>query len=197
MAETLLKKEFREKDIQRMRNIVTKKYGNSTVSQVGYTKVSEEHAEGDIWTEDEKMWTIKDGIKQTYTKLDDIKYAIRIPMVCPSCHNRMKSNTDKKIYQIHKECSTCVAVKESKLKREGKYEEYVRSFINNNIKSHLDEAEQFLLDFANSKVSNFITEDGDIEESDGDINKKSIIEKWRKEIEEARKKLNDEQQQNS
>lgn len=197
MAETLLKKEFREKDIQRMRNIITKKYGNSTVSQVGYTKVSEDHSEGDIWTEDDKMWTIKDGIKQTYTKLDSIKQAIRIPMVCPTCHNRMKSNTDKKMYQIHKECATCVAIKESKLKREGKYEEYVRSFINNNIKSHLDEAEQFLLDFATSKVSNFITEDGDIEESEGDINKKNIIEKWRKEIEEARKKLNDEQQQNS
>ena len=34
--ESVLKKEFRERDVQRVRNIVNKKYGDKISTQVGY-----------------------------------------------------------------------------------------------------------------------------------------------------------------
>lgn len=189
MGETLLKQEFREKDVQRMRNIVKGKYGDSTGTQIGYSKKDEEHKEGDIWEENDKMWTIKNGIKQSFTKLDNVKETFRMPLICPKCQNRMKGNSDKKMFRIHGECATCVAVKESALKREGKYEDYVREFVNRNINTDLEEAEQFIMEFAQSSVSRFVTEDGDIEESAGDVDKKAIVEKWKSEMEELKKKI--------
>jgi len=37
MSDNLLKKEFRTRDVQRMRNIISKKAGDKTGVQVGYT----------------------------------------------------------------------------------------------------------------------------------------------------------------
>lgn len=189
MSESLLKKEFKEKDINRIRNIVSKKYGNSTVSQIGYLKKEEEHQEGDIWEENDKMWTIKNGLKQSYTKLDSFKKTMRIPLVCPSCKSRMKSEIDKKMYHIHEECATCVAKKESLIKLNGGYQDYVKSFVNKNMETYLDEAEQFMMEFAESIASKYVTEDGDIEETAGQIDKDAIIEKWKQEMIDMRNQI--------
>ena len=69
----MLKKEFKRKDVERMRNLIKGKANDSTELQVGYTPKKEDYKEGDIWEEGGKKWTIKDGIKQTYTKLDKIR----------------------------------------------------------------------------------------------------------------------------
>ena len=53
-----------------MRNLITGKTGASSGSQIGYCKKEEEHKEGDVWTEGKKTWTIKNGIKQTVSKLE-------------------------------------------------------------------------------------------------------------------------------
>lgn len=189
MSESLLKKEFREKDLQRMRNIITKKYGDSVNTQIGFVKKEEERKEGDIWVENDKSWTIKNGIKQTYTKLDSVKSVIRTPMLCPICSNRMKHSIDKKMYSVHGKCHSCVIEIESTHKRNGTYQQYVNDFVNKNILTELDEAEQFIMDFAQSKASNFVTEHGDIEEMVGDIDKEKMIANWRKELDETREKL--------
>ena len=42
MQETQLKKQFNERDLQRIRNLATKKVHDKTVTSVGYTK-KEEH----------------------------------------------------------------------------------------------------------------------------------------------------------
>jgi hypothetical protein len=54
MAESKLQRDFKEKDVQRMRNIITKDYGAKTTTQVGYTTSYIEHKEGDIWEEQGK-----------------------------------------------------------------------------------------------------------------------------------------------
>ena len=69
----MLKKEFKNKDVSRLRNLITGKTGESSVTQIGYQKSKKTYKEGDIWTENKKKWTIKDGIKQTISKLDAIK----------------------------------------------------------------------------------------------------------------------------
>jgi hypothetical protein len=189
MSETLLKQEFREKDVQRMRNIMTKKYGDSTTKQTGYEKKEEEHKEGDIWEHNDKMWTIKNGLKQSYTKLDSIKATIRMPLSCPKCSNRMRGKLDTKMYSIHTMCATCVAKMESKLKLSGNYQEYINTFVTGNMITHLDDAEQFIMEYAQSRNAGYVTEDGDIEDVMGSENKDEIIDKWKKEIQEMREKL--------
>ena len=63
MSDNLLKKEFKTRDVQRMRNIITKKTGDKTGVQVGYTADYIEHKEGDVWEENGKKWTIKNGMR--------------------------------------------------------------------------------------------------------------------------------------
>ena len=173
--ETLLKKEFKERDVARLRNIITKKYGDSTGTQVGYQKKDEDHKEGDIWEENGKTWTIQSGLKQTYTKLDSVKKAVRMPFVCPKCSRPMKSRLDKKMYPIHNTCFSCVVEMETLLKAEGKYEEYARKMVTNNILTHIEEAEQFIEEFANMGKDTFVTEQGDIEDWEGGLDKEKIV----------------------
>ena len=68
----VLKKEFAKKDVERIRNLVKGKYGDKTRDSVGYSAPTEFHKEGDIWeSKDGRTWTIKDGIKQNITKVDE------------------------------------------------------------------------------------------------------------------------------
>ena len=69
----MLNKEFKRKDVERMRNLIKGNVNESAELQVGYTTKKEDHKEGDVWEEGGKEWTIKDGIKQTYTKLDKVR----------------------------------------------------------------------------------------------------------------------------
>jgi uncharacterized protein (UPF0128 family) len=75
----MLKKEFKRKDVERVRNLIKGNVDDSAELQVGYTTKKEDHKEGDIWEEGGKEWTIKDGIKQTYTKLDKVKKEAILP----------------------------------------------------------------------------------------------------------------------
>ena len=78
--ESKLKKPFREKDVNRLRNLITKKFGDSSSTQIGYQKAQEDHKEGDVWEENGKEWTIRDGLKQTNTKLDNFKRMAMMPL---------------------------------------------------------------------------------------------------------------------
>ena len=60
---SVLKKQFQEKDVQRLRNLMTGKYGEKTIQSAGYRKAEVDRKEGDIWEEDGRKWTIKNGIK--------------------------------------------------------------------------------------------------------------------------------------
>ena len=76
MEESKLQREFNQRDVQRMRNIITKDYTAKTITQVGYSKAQIDYKEGDIWDENGKKWTIKNGIKQTVTRFDKLKESI-------------------------------------------------------------------------------------------------------------------------
>lgn len=168
MSTTQLNKEFSERDIQRMRNIISGNTGGNTRIQTGYSKVQVKYSEGDIWEENNKTWTIKNGIKQTVTKHDALKAMVEFPLVCPCCNQPMKNNTlNKKMYTIHTKCFDCVTEMETKLKIEGKYEEYEKAMINANKNTSLDDVEQMFDDYFNSSLESFVTEDGQIEKWEG------------------------------
>ena len=88
--------------------------------------VIKEYKEGDIWTEGRKTWTIKNGIKQTVSKLDKLKKEVFMPLSCPCCGKIMKGQLDKPNYKIHKKCFDCVVEFEHKLKIRGEYDSYIK-----------------------------------------------------------------------
>jgi hypothetical protein len=175
--ESRLQKDFKSRDVQRMRNLITKNYGDKTATQAGYTKQSVEHKEGDIWEENGKTWTIKNGLKQTMTRLDSIKKSILLPIVCPNCSKAMKNDTlNKKMWPIHKMCFDCVINVEGKLKREGKFEEYQHNMVMKGVKTYIKEMEGLLLDIMlESSKETFVTEAGDVEEWRGGVTDKTQI----------------------
>lgn len=191
--ESKLKKQFREKDVARMRNIITKKFGEATVTQVGYNRIQEDHKEGDVWEENGKEWTIRDGIKQTNTKLDTFKKIAMMPILCPECSHPMKHKLDKKMYPLHGKCFNCVISMETRLRLEGKYEEYANNIIKGNMSGFIKEAKDFIWEFSNEIETSYYTEQGDKEEFVGTEDKKKITEVWIQELNEMEKLLNEKQ----
>jgi hypothetical protein len=164
--ESRLQKDFKSRDVQRMRNLITKKFGDKTVTQAGYVKQHIEHKEGDVWEENGKNWTIKNGLKQTITRLDSIKKSLLLPITCPNCGKAMvNSNLNKKMWPLHGKCFDCVITIETELKRVGKFEEYQRNMVHSGIRTHIKEMEDLLLELAlGTSKESFVTEAGDVEE---------------------------------
>jgi hypothetical protein len=184
--DSTLKKEFKQRDVQRMRNIITGKTGDKTQILGGWESKIEEHKEGDTWEEDGKKWTIKNGIKQSITKLDKFKHLVSLPLTCPSCKKPMKADElNKKMYSVHKVCLNCVIDMEAKLKLEGKYEQYEKNILNMNKNASLEEFEQALDSWLEEKDT-FVTEQGDIESWQGG-DKTQVYQELKKKIEEFRK----------
>ena len=165
--ETLLKKEFKESDVQRVRNLVNKDYTPGVKVQTGYRKASHKHKEGDIWEESGKKWTIKNGIKQNITKLDKAKKALRIPLRCPKCNGPMEHWLAKKMYKIHGFCfDPCTVDYEDSLKKAGLYKQYEQRMIKGNAREVVKDIENWVLDSINDKHT-FVTEQGAIEDWGG------------------------------
>lgn len=189
MSESKLQREFKERDVQRMRNIIRKEYTAKTTTQIGYTKTQVDHKEGDVWEENGKKWTIKNGIKQTITRFDELKKVINLPLTCPNCGKAMKNHTlNKKMWSIHKKCFDCVIIHETELKRQGKFEEYAKNLIFGGFKQYIKDLEDALMDFTNEVDDQFVTEQGDIEVWKGKgVDKSEIV----KEIQNHIKELKD------
>ena len=187
----MLKKEFKRKDVERMRNLIKGKSGESAETQVGYSSKKEDYKEGDIWEENGKQWTIKDGIKQTYTKLDRVKKEAILPLFCPNCGSLMKSRNDAKMYKLHKTCFDCVIKHEHKLKMEGKYEEYERNTIADNAKDYLDHLETYLLEAINTSNTQYVSEKGEVERWKGGIDKDKFTDQVETNFKEFRKQVSE------
>ena len=165
----MLKKEFKRKDVDRARNILTGKSGASSETQVGYKKKRVDYKEGDVWVENKKTWTIKDGIKQTVSKMDAIKKEIFMPLCCPKCSKVMKSQLDKPNYKIHKMCFNCVIDYEGKLKLRGEYDDYIKNLQLKNSLTLIDEFEGHFLNLANQSSNGYVSEHGEVERWKGGV----------------------------
>jgi hypothetical protein len=172
--DNVLKKEFAKKDVERLRNLMQGKYGEKTQVSVGYTKPEEFHKEGDIWESDGRTWTIKDGLKQNITKFDKAKKAHIMPLFCPCCSKIMKNPNDKVYYNIHKTCFRCVILKEEKLKKEGKWEEYQREIKNNEIDNKIKDFKAYVAEKLSESNSGYVSEAGDVETWVGKLNQEKV-----------------------
>ena len=160
MKETQLKKQFSERDLKRMRNIIQKKYNDKTVTSVGYTKAEIQHEEGDVWEENGRSWIIKNGIKRNVRKTE----SLAMPLLCPKCGKPMNHHLDKRMYNIHQMCLSCVTEMESELKMKGEYEEYERNMIMNNARYAVETVSSGLDHFLDDLVNGaYVMEDGTIQ----------------------------------
>lgn len=164
--ESLLKKEFKHSDVQRVRNIVKKDFTAKTKLQSGYSKAHRSYKEGDIWEESGKTWTIKNGIKQNVTKLDAAKKAVRLPLSCPKCSGSMKHRLHKKMYKIHGFCFDCTINYEAELRKAGLFEKYEKSMIQGNMKAFSSDLSEWV-DMYVQSTQTFVTEQGVIEDWKG------------------------------
>jgi hypothetical protein len=164
MSETKLNKSFREKDVRRLRNIITGNVGEKSTTGIGYKKKDEIHEEGDVWEEGGRTWTIKNGIKQNITKLDAAKKIHLMPLFCPNCSNVMKGRNDKIFYNIHHKCFNCVVDFEQQLKREGKFDQHLISIHNSQIDNMIDDLKLVIEESKRETGKSFVTEAGDVEE---------------------------------
>ena len=181
-----LKKEFSKRDVTRMRNIITGKTGDRTQVQAGWDKQDQDHKEGDVWEQDGRTWTIKNGIKQTITKLDKIKQLVMMPLACPNCGEALKTDhIGKKMWNIHKTCFSCVLKKEQEIKLQGKWDEYSGQIMNSNKNEMLNDLERALEEWVDQKDS-FVTEQGDVETWNGG-NKKEAYKQVKERIAELKK----------
>lgn len=163
MSDSYLKKEFKEKDVQRARNIINKDYNAKTQASTGYQKAYKHYKEGDIWEESGKTWTIKNGIKQNITKLDAAKKAARTPLACPKCGSAMKHRFDSKMYKIHGFCFDCTIMYEAELRKAGLYKQYEKNMIQGSMKSFAKDLTAWVNEYVEYQ-STFVTEQGDIED---------------------------------
>ena len=162
--ESLLKKDFNRSDVERIRNLVKKDFTSGTKIGIGYEKVSDVHNEGDVWEQDGKTWTLKNGLKQSITKLDAAKKALQIPLSCPKCGGPMKHHLAKKMYKIHGFCfDPCTVDYEANLRKLGLYEQYEKRMIQGNMRAFTQDIELWLKDHIQSS-NTFVTEQGDVEE---------------------------------
>lgn len=163
MNESLLKKEFKESDVQRARNLVNKNFTGKTKIQTGYQKSHKTRKEGDVWEENGKQWTIKNGLRQNVTKLDSVKNSIKIPLTCPKCKGTMKHHLSKKMYKIHGFCFDCTINMEAELRKVGLYDEYEKKMMSGNIAGVLKDIESWVMESLQDNIS-MVTEQGDAEE---------------------------------
>jgi len=173
--ETVLKKEFQKKDVERLRNLMQGKYGEKTRSSVGFSQAETFYTEGDIWEADSRTWTIKNGIKQNITKLDKAKKEHNMPLFCPNCKKLMK-RVDKPYYNIHKYCLDCHAKSEDKLKLEGKYEEHYNNINNKIIDNRIKEFKQYVVEQLEESNNSFISENGEVEKWVGKLDVEKVDE---------------------
>jgi hypothetical protein len=187
------KNDVKEKDLRRIRNLYEGKLNVKTNVQIGYQKQQQLHKEGDIWEENEKKWTIRNGIKQTISNLDSIKKDILMPFICPSCSKPMKKRLDKKFYNIHKRCFNCVVEAENDIRKQGLWNVYEKNIMKSNVLDVLQDFKDELYDVIESTNSSFVTEGGEVESWVGGLDKDKNKERVDTFIETMIDKINNEQ----
>jgi DNA-directed RNA polymerase subunit M/transcription elongation factor TFIIS len=174
MKDNVLKKEFSKKDVQRARNLITGNTDSRTSQGVGYTKKYEHRKEGDVWEEDGRTWTIKNGVKQNITKMDKFKTMGKMPLFCPECGTLMKKHLDKKVYPAYQKCFDCVVDYEAKIKHTDEYDKYLNNLRNSHVDTTIEAFKAYMQDRMSETNANYVTEAGDVENWKGGLSQEEL-----------------------
>jgi len=173
-SDNVLKKEFSKNDVQRARNLISGNISARTTEGIGYSKKHEHRVEGDVWEENGRTWTIKNGLKQNITKMDKFKKMGKLPLFCPECNKLMKKHLDTKVFPAYQKCFDCVVDYEAQLQKEGKAEEYFNNLHNERINNIQKEYENFMKEKITEGSNSYVTERGDKEDWKGGFDKEYL-----------------------
>jgi ribosomal protein L33 len=85
--------------------------------------------EGETWEDvDGRNWTVRNGIKQSISKLETAK----TPWFCPKCNKVMNHKIDDKFWRLRGHCFDCNVKVEMQIRKEGKWKEYEESLMKAN-----------------------------------------------------------------
>lgn len=180
------------KNAVRIKNILDGNYTAATKIQSGYKKEITEHAEGDVWEEAGKVWTIRNGIKQTVSKLDAVREFMAMPLCCPKCGRRMKKRLDKKFWRLKRHCFDCLIEEDTQRMIDGTFQEYEKKIITRNVTAWLSEMEVSITEFVKeANINRHITEDGQAENWTGGHTPEQLQEILSTQIDEFKEKAKD------
>ena len=182
-----------KKGIQRMRNLVSGNASDKTKISTGYGKSRTVRSEGDTWETKGKTWTIKNGVRQTVSKLDMARKALKVPSECPKCGDpRMQHHAYKAMYKKFGICLNCVMKFENELRTAGKYEEFTKELSKSNNEAWLKEKTAEYHDWLSTMDNeSYITEAGDIEDWSGGKSKELLKTEFDNKVEEIKKDWNE------
>lgn len=184
-----MKKSISEEKVQRMRNIVKGDYTKSIKTQIGYKRL-EERSEGDVWEDGNKIWTIKNGIKQNVSKMQKVRDFVKMPLCCPECGNVMKGQFDRHHWKINKKCLSCVTLEEQQMRNKGTYQDKKKELFKLSKTAEIADITMQFNDWIDNNPT-FVTELGEIEDWSGGLNKEEIKAKFKKELLDWNKYLED------
>lgn len=181
-----------KKGIQRMRNLVSGNASDKTKISTGYGKKRSVRSEGDTWELKGKTWTIKNGIRQTVSKLDAAREAIKVPMECPKCgDHRMHHHAYKAMYKKFGMCLNCVVKFERGLRAAGKFEDFAKELAKSEDEAWLkDKTAEYYDWLSNKDNKSFVTEAGDIEDWSGGKSKKQLKKEFDNKVKQIKKDWN-------
>lgn len=90
--------------------------------------------EGERWFDAEgKAWTVKNGIKQSISKLQDAK----TPWWCPKCEKSMGHRLDDKFFKLYNQCYDCTIKQHTQMKIDGTWDAFEKRMLRENEKAYL------------------------------------------------------------
>jgi ribosomal protein L37AE/L43A len=139
--------------------------------------------EGDVWEDiNGKKWTIKNGIRQSVTKLDDAK----TPYWCPKCSKPLNHRLDVKFWRLRGHCLDCNVKFETELRREGKWAEFEqKTMLRNYISAAKDRIQELQHYYDNFSKPEYLL----MNEHEKTV---LMFEKWDVDVETVKKDLMDE-----
>ena len=160
-----------------------KTFGFTTKSDIPKDDIIEKFEDGKpkVWIETNPTTGTKTRVEQhngfksrrpANSILDEINKIIHMPSKCPNCGKDMydkEARLNKKFWKTHKTCFECVVKMETRLRAEGKYEEYERKKLYANAESFFKTADQeveIIKQALDGKLSYVQNKDGDVEEYD-------------------------------
>tara|TARA_Y100001937_G_C7124776_1_gene334390 strand:+ start:465 stop:989 length:525 start_codon:yes stop_codon:yes gene_type:complete len=91
-------------------------------------------------------------------RLSDIMKEARMPWFCPKCDKVMKHNLDDKSWLLYNHCFDCQIKFETKLRIDGKYEEWKNKKINDNKLAWIKDQKQKIQEFRDQQIPNYLTQ---------------------------------------
>jgi len=168
-------------NVKAVKELLAGTHKSQTSRTFGFTgKANKKREVGDVWIETlpngtKIQWEQKDGFrvkKSANSIIDEVNKIVHMPEKCPNCGQPMYSEEErlnKKFWKTHGTCFDCVIKMETKLRAEGKYEEYARKKMFENAKSFFTTADKevdIIKDAVKNKLEFVQNAQGDVEEFD-------------------------------